>query len=113
MVTQTVAENDRFAPGIPTPKSDIYKEVYSIYSFTKFMKEKLYKVYFDFCNENRKKVQQSDQGKLNMVIPIFTLFCFEKYLYLKHVKDFRLRQSICKINICAHPSMIETDRYAK
>lgn len=82
----------------------------SIYSFTKFIKDKLYKNYLHFWKENRNKVLQSDQGKLTTYFSFKTLFCFEKYLDLK---DFRLRQSICKIRISAHPLRIETDRYAK
>ena len=81
-----------------------------IHSFTKWIKDKLYKNYLNFWRDHRNEIIQTEKGKLNTYFSLKTEFGFEKYL---HLKDFKLRQVICKIRISAHPLRIETDRYKK
>lgn len=83
---------------------------YSLYQFIKLIKAKLHSQYSKFWNAYRDQILKSEQGKLFSYFSFKTIFGFEKYLNLK---EFRHRQSICKIRISSHSLRIETDRYLK
>ena len=64
--------------------------------------------FLDIWNGERVDVIGSNRGKLDTYFYIKTHFGKEKYL---QINNFKIRQSICKIRVSAHPLNIETGRY--
>ena len=80
---------------------------FSQYKFKKTVKNHLRKKYIEIWYNCRSKMID---GKLCTYFKLKEYFGFEKYL--KIIKNFDLRRSICKLRISAHRLMIEVGRYS-
>ena len=56
----------------------------------------------------KKCINKNKKGKLRTYFTVKEHFIGEKYTFLN---DFKVRQTICKIRISAHPLMIDIGRY--
>lgn len=82
----------------------------SLTSLCNLTKDKLCKSFQKFWYDFRQDTLESEHGKLITYFSFKHSFGREKYLDLK---EFKLRQALCKIRISAHPLQVETDRYSK
>lgn len=79
-------------------------------TISKLVKQKLTNSFNTYWNKEKINLVFSNKGKLDTYFSLKSCFGKEKYLF---IKDFSIRQSICKLRISAHPLNIEAGRYKK